>query len=267
MRFTNRARCAIIQAILIFFCLVTEPALAGIIDYNFNANLQTGTLAGTTFSGSLSYDNSGMTGAGTEFFFLGTLDFTLLGVSFDRADIKQGGQAITQNGAFSYFTAAFFPPPPISSPVSDIAFGFGGPGVIGYIETGSNEFGLGEYTAQQTSVDEPSALGYFALGLAALVFFGHRQRVFAPNSPAPRPRPSDLLSLGTFTGKTLTLHRPCSQHYFTPANLRCTAVTFGVRRKIESDPLTLMLLHDGTKIVCAEYILFPYGTEVLCAGQ
>src|SRR5579863_8845193 len=173
MGFMHSTHYAIAQVLATCFWLVTQPAAANIVDDNFNADLQTGVLAGTSFSGSFSYDNSGMTGIGVEFFTLGTLDFTLLGVSFNRAEVSQGGQAVIQYGIFSYFTAAYFPPPPAASPVSDIAFGFGGPGVIGYIAPpGSHEFGLGSYNVQIRSADELSALGYFASWIVVLVCCG-----------------------------------------------------------------------------------------------
>jgi hypothetical protein len=146
--------------------LVAPPAVAAVVDFDFNADLQTGTLAGTMFPGTGSYDNAGVTGVGEEFVALSSLQFSLNGVEFTKADIKQGGQAILEGGVLSYFTAAFFPPPPDNSPVSDIAFGFGGPGIIGYIAS-SGVFGDGVYTITSISVPEPAPAAVF--GLAFLV--------------------------------------------------------------------------------------------------
>ena len=124
---------------------LTSPAKATIVEFDFDASLQTGVLAGTSFPGTGSYNTASVTGVGQEFVSLASLEFSLLGILFTASDIKQGGQAILQDGVLSYFTAAFFPPPPSGSPVSDIAFGFGGPGVIGYI-TPPQDFGGGVYT-------------------------------------------------------------------------------------------------------------------------
>jgi hypothetical protein len=165
----RRVLCAMTLTTVLGLCVVNQPALATIIGYTFDANLQTGPLAGTSFSGLLSYDDAGATGVGQEFLELASLDFTLLGVSFTRADIKQGGQAILEDGVLSYFTAAFFPPPPDNSPVSDIAFGFGGPGVIGYTTPpGFTNFGSGQYTLHPSAIPAPSTLACVALGLGAL---------------------------------------------------------------------------------------------------
>ena len=72
----------------------------------------TGALAGTHFTGTASYNNQGSSGTGTEYLTLTSLNFTLLGEAFTRADISQGGQAILQNGTLAYFTATFSPPDP-----------------------------------------------------------------------------------------------------------------------------------------------------------
>jgi hypothetical protein len=157
--------------ILVFLGLVAAPpAVAAIIEFDFNADLQTGTLSGTMFPGTGSYDNAGVTGVGQEFVTLASLQFSLNGVEFTKADITQGGQAILEDGALSYFTAAFFPPPPDNSPVSDIAFGFGGPGIIGYL-TSPEEFGDGVYTITSTSIREPPPAAVFGLALVVFTLF------------------------------------------------------------------------------------------------
>lgn len=156
-----------------FLLLATAlPADARIIPYDFHAELIDGPLAGTAFPGTFSYDDAQVTGIGTEYIALASLHFTI-GVPFDRSDINQGGQVILNNGAVDYFTAAFFPPPPDDAPVSDIAFGFGGPGVIGYV-AGNNEYGSGFYTFAPAVVSEP---GFIATAAFALLgWLGWRRR-------------------------------------------------------------------------------------------
>ena len=82
---------------------------------------------------------------------------------------------ITPNGAPSYFTAAFFPPPPDNSPVQDIAFGFGGPGIIGYDQEGVS--GGGAYVLRSAAVPEPTSLGLLAVGLIAMAVIWKATRV------------------------------------------------------------------------------------------
>ena len=141
------------------------PAQATLVGFDFDASLETGALTGTTFPGTGSYDTAGTTGIGEEFLTLDLLQFSLLGVPFTKADITQGGQAILEDGVLSYFTAAFFPPPE-NSPVSDIAFGFGGPGIIGYF-TSPDIVGSGTYTVSSVGIPEPPAVAVIGLALLA----------------------------------------------------------------------------------------------------
>lgn len=149
--------------------LITTVAEASTVEFQFIASLETGNLAGTTFVGTGSFDSQGSTGMGLEFLTLTSLDFTLLGVTFTKADIDQGGQAKLQDGVLIDFTAAFFPPPPGNSPVSNIAFGFGGPGVIGYSNPGI--FGSGTYTL--SAVPEPAPLAQSVVGFITLTALGY----------------------------------------------------------------------------------------------
>lgn len=135
-----------------------RPTQAAIVTYGFDAALNSGALQGTKFPGTFSYDNSEQTGIGQEFISLKTLDFSLLGTTFTKADLSQGGQVIVNNGNVEYFTGAFFSP-------FNIAFGFGGPGLIGYNAPGANASGEGVYTIRAETVPEPNfALGVLTFG-------------------------------------------------------------------------------------------------------
>jgi hypothetical protein len=158
------------MASIVVVCLFTSAVHAAVVTVSFDASLTTGNLTGSEFSGEIAYDPTGGTGIGQEFFTLTDLSFTLLGTTFTKADIDQGGQMITLNGVPSYFTAAFFPPPPDNSPVQDIAFGFGGPGIIGYDQEGVS--GGGTYVLRSAAVPEPTSLGLLAVGLIAMAVIG-----------------------------------------------------------------------------------------------
>jgi hypothetical protein len=162
---------------MVVACLFAKIVHAAIVTLSFDASLTTGSLAGTQFSGTVAYDPATGTGVGQEFLALTELNFTLLGTPFAIGDINQGGQMITQNGVPSYFTAAFFPPPPNNSPVSDIAFGFGGPGIIGYAQQGN--FGDGAYVLGSAPVPEPTSLALLAVGLAATAAIAKATRLSA----------------------------------------------------------------------------------------
>lgn len=166
--------------------LLAQPAAA--FHKSFNAVLDSGDYAGTSFTGTFSYDDTGATGVGTDYLGLKSLRFSLFGTTFTQADIDQGGQVILQDGAFFDFTAAIFPPTPWPSPVSDIAFGFGGQGVIGYIGP-SNQIGLGHYVVEDAAVSEAPSLPLFA-ALVLVIFGGVRAKWQSQPSERHRRLPS-----------------------------------------------------------------------------
>jgi hypothetical protein len=180
-----RARSIVAQLIALVGSIACQTAHAADVQYDFQASLTDGPLQGTSFFGTFSYDAAGILGVGMEYLPLTSLDFNLLGAMFTHADIKQGGQAILDNGKLHYFTAAFFPPPPLASPVQDIAFGFGGPGIVGYVKVinGVQVFGQGLYTFSAGTIPEVSTLRLMSLGLLIGLWRGGRQVVcnsFAP---------------------------------------------------------------------------------------
>ena len=134
-----------ILLLLGFFASSATLTASPIVTSSLQASLDTGSLAGLAFPVSFSYDAGLVSPTGESVIPLTTFDFVLLGVPFDRAEIFQGGQAIFENGTLTDVTASYqvFLPP--MSPVENITFGFGGPGVIGYIDL-SGQFGLGSFT-------------------------------------------------------------------------------------------------------------------------
>jgi hypothetical protein len=107
------------------------------------ASLDAGSLAGTSFTVAYSYDASQVNAIGESYVVLSSIDFTLLGANFTKSYLTQGGQVIFENGIPNNVTASFQGAPP-SSPVNNITFGFGGPGVIGYVDLVGN-FGAGSF--------------------------------------------------------------------------------------------------------------------------
>ena len=75
-----------------------------------------------------------MSPVGESYVQLVSFDFTLLGVRFTRDDIFQGGQVIFHDAVIQDITASFQVTLPPNSPVLNITFGFGAPGVIGYTD-------------------------------------------------------------------------------------------------------------------------------------
>ena len=131
---------------VVLFLLIACAAAARseLVTGSLHASLDTDSLAGTRFSVSFSYDPSQVQPIGDSFVQLNSFEFALLGVQFTRQDIFQGGQVIFHDGVLTNVIASFqvFLPP--NSPVQNITFGFGGPGVIGYIDL-NGQFGSGSF--------------------------------------------------------------------------------------------------------------------------
>ena len=115
-----------------------------IVSCTFDASLDDGSLAGTTFPVTFSYDADQVLPTGESYISLTTFDFTLFGVPFTRSDIFQGGQVIFRDGVMDNVTASFQVRLPDGSPVNNITFGFGGSGVLGYTDL-DWQFGLGSF--------------------------------------------------------------------------------------------------------------------------
>jgi hypothetical protein len=147
------------------------PARADLVKDTLNASLTTGSLAGTLFPATFSYDSSAVNPIGDSFVTLESFDFILLGVPFSRSDIFQGGQAIFENGVIENVTASFQVILPPNSPVETITFGFGGPGVIGYIDL-AHEFGSGTFSFASTVPEPPSLMLLSTATLLLIVISG-----------------------------------------------------------------------------------------------
>ena len=131
-----------------------------------DAVLTGGSLAGTRFGVSYSYDVSQVLPTGDSFIALTSFNFSLLGVSFTRNDISQGGQVIFRNGVLNNVTASFQGVMPAASPVTNITFGFGGPGVIAYIDR-ANNYATGTFAFVVTP--EPATIWMFIASVPCLL--------------------------------------------------------------------------------------------------
>src|SRR6185312_13652119 len=183
----------------LWIILFGRDAKAGTIVFDsLNASLNTGSLAGTTFSVSFSFDASQINPAGPSFILLSSFDFTLLGTSFDRSSIFQGGQAWLQDGVLNNVTASYQVVLPPSAPVQNITFGFGGPGSIGYLDLSGN-FGAGAFTFAQPAIGAPEP-GTGAMILmacvACVILLFRRYAGFASTAPQFRPAPNAASTIG-----------------------------------------------------------------------
>jgi hypothetical protein len=132
------------RSVLFLLLTCASAGRSEAVTSSLQASLDSGSLAGTRFSVSFSYDPSQVQPVGDSYVQLNSFDFTLLGVQFTRQDIFQGGQVIFHDGVITDVTASFQVILPPNSPVQNITFGFGGPGVIGYIDR-NGQFGSGSF--------------------------------------------------------------------------------------------------------------------------
>jgi hypothetical protein len=169
------ARAALIGIVVALAVSATsrKATATPIVFDTLNASLDTGSLAGLTFPVSFSYDAGQIQPVGDSFIDLSSFDFTLLGAAFNRNEIFQGGQVIFHDGILQNVTASYQVSPPPNSPVENITFGFGGPGIIGYIDN-AHQSGTGSFTFASAAVPEPSTMGMLLLGLCALAGIAKR---------------------------------------------------------------------------------------------
>jgi hypothetical protein len=130
---------------LVALLLLASPAIARIKHRQLVAVLDQGSLAGVTFHATFSFDDAGVTSHGDCWLTLLSFDFEVEGVHFNRTWINQGGQVVFHNGVLDNVTASFQGEMPEGSPVRNLTFGFGGPGVIGYVDD-QGAFGQGTFT-------------------------------------------------------------------------------------------------------------------------
>jgi uncharacterized protein (TIGR03437 family) len=169
-------------SVRLLVCILLWAALPGfaqqLVSGTLLATLKTGSLAGTIFPVSFSYDATGASSRGQVFLPLTTFNFTLRGTMFTRSGIYQGGQVILRDGKFENVTAAFLVTVP-NPPLLNITFGFGGDGIIGYIDTDGN-YGSGTFELSSAAavvnaasflISEPLA-PIFGTGLAAATVSG-----------------------------------------------------------------------------------------------
>jgi len=135
-----------VSSILVVLLCWLVPAGGAVTNSNFAASLTNGSLSGTQFVVHYSYDASGISGAAEDYLPLLSFDFALRGIQFSRTNIQQGGQVIFHYSKIYNVTAEFYPAidGPSNAPVNNIAFGFGGPGVIGYTDTNA-QYGSGVF--------------------------------------------------------------------------------------------------------------------------
>src|SRR5215471_8737146 len=96
-----------IAGVLLCWAIGVNAYAAHIVFGRLDASLDTGSLAGTTFTVCFSYDADQVAPVGESYVQLNSFDFTLLGIPFTRNDIFQGGQVLFRDGVLENVTASF----------------------------------------------------------------------------------------------------------------------------------------------------------------
>ena len=165
-----------------------------IVAAGFVASLDTGSLNGTVFPVSFSYDADQITAQGDSYITLKTFDFTLGGVAFNRSYINQGGQVIFRNGVLQNVTASFQGTLPPNATVNNVTFGFGGDGIVGYVDR-QGAYGLGSFQL----VNAAGVLNAASFALNQAVSPGSLVSLFGSGFPFIRPA-SEAAPLPTAVG-------------------------------------------------------------------
>jgi uncharacterized protein (TIGR03437 family) len=187
--------------IALLFAVRGIAAAEQIVAGTLTASLDSGSLAGTKFRVFFGYDAAHVSPRGNSFVQLESLDFKLLGVPFTLSDIYQGGQVILHDGQVENVVASFQVRLPPNSPVKNITFGFGGAGVIGYVDWANN-----------------AGTGSFELAAVAAAL---NAASFAPGQPIA---PGALVSI---FGSGLCLESAAAVSVPLPTTLRGVSVTIG----------------------------------------
>lgn len=153
-----------------------NPAQAATVTYNLAGTIQNGLLTGQPFSGTLSYDDSPLTGSGFEVLDVSQVNLNFLGSTFTAADDDSypnyptvefsNGNFLGLNFSVSSFTPEFYLIPSFGTTVATFSY-------IGASDDGS---GAIQYTvvSSPTTVPEPSTvLGLIAVGIGS--FWGGRK--------------------------------------------------------------------------------------------
>ncbi|NJL69954.1 MAG: hypothetical protein HC894_31685 [Microcoleus sp. SM1_3_4] len=152
---------ALAAATLSLSLVAIGPVRSATLTYNFSGSTDSGFLAGETYSGFLSFDDSNITGSGREFLTLTDLDFDFSNPVFSNADPISVAEASFFNGTFVglSFSAETYSFVPGFFEVGEASFAYqvnqeGGAGDVNY-----------RLQTSQTPVPEPVPEPTFAAGL------------------------------------------------------------------------------------------------------
>jgi hypothetical protein len=149
--------------ILSYGAIASHPVQAATIAYDFQVSIDSGPLATETYLGFLEYDNSTLTGSGSELLPVSSVSFNFLGVVYTEADDSFGSEVEFLDGDFlglSFSTDASFSFVPGFLELDEAVFAYD-------IAQGAGA-GAIAYTLRSSSVPEPSAM----MGLLGLVTLG-----------------------------------------------------------------------------------------------
>jgi hypothetical protein len=135
------------------------PSLAAIVGYDFSGTIDSGSLVGETYSGSLSFDNFSLTGFGFEELSVANVQFDFLGFTYTASEALAPPTVEFLDGSFlglSFSVDSFDPSFSLTPGFFDVSEAF-----FAYSPT-SGDAGFGD--VQYTLVPESS----FTLGLLTL---------------------------------------------------------------------------------------------------
>lgn len=122
-------------SLLIGLNLINIRSAQAIINtYNFQVSVDSGSLSGNTYSGSLSFDDSGLTGSGDEYLSVPNIEYNFSGTNYTENDALVPPEVLFSNGNFlglDYSTNAQFSFISGFDSVNDALFSYDVPGATG----------------------------------------------------------------------------------------------------------------------------------------
>lgn len=161
----------LLRSTLLAALLIAALPAAQAATYSFSGLMDSGSLIGESLSGSLSFDNLGLTGSGFELFNLSSLNISFAGHTYTLAEADVTPDVSYQDGVFlglSYSASALEPK------LALIAGSFSaGDAFVAYTKNGLDGAGSISYTA---AVPEPEAYAMLLAGLGLLGLAARRRR-------------------------------------------------------------------------------------------
>jgi hypothetical protein len=166
----NFVRSTVVAALLL---AALPSAQAAIQNFNFNGTLESGSFIGQTYSGTFSFDDAGLVGAGNEWLAVNSLSMNLNSANYTLADAAAATEAAYFDGSFvglSYSNATGDPLFSLVAGNTALSEAF-----IAY-DPAAGFSGTGNIAFTAAPIPEPETYGMLLAGLGLIGLAARRRR-------------------------------------------------------------------------------------------